>query len=52
MKTLLKNTSENRKKGFALNSKFSEILKEKNNTKMMIENDVKLMEEKRDALNN
>ena len=51
MKTILKSTSENRKKGFALNTKFSGILKEKNNLKMIIENDVKLLEEKRDALN-
>ena len=51
MKTLLKSTSENRKKGFAVNTKFSGILKEKNNLKMIIENDVRLLEEKRDALN-
>lgn len=43
MKTLLKTTSENRKKGFAVNSKFSQILKDKNNAKMMVDNDVKLL---------
>ena len=50
MKTLLKSTSENRKTGFVLKSKFSATLKEKNNIKKILENDLKYLEENRDQL--
>ena len=47
---LLKNTSENRKNGFVVRSQFSAVLKDKNNIKASIDNDIKILEEKRDIV--
>lgn len=48
--TLLKTTSENRKNGFVVRSEFSAVLKEKNNIKANIDDEIKILEEKRDLV--
>lgn len=50
MKFTLKNNSENKRSGQAVRSKFSAILKEKNNLKKILQDDMEILEGKRDKV--
>ena len=52
MKFTLKNNSENKKSGQAVKSKFSTVLKDKNNLKKILEDQMDTLEGKKDKVEN